>query len=285
MRTSPDPLTQADLQKWDDEGWLLLRDAVPVDVIQRLRDLCAGVVDTIIDDLADTGVVEDKRSALPFETRLAVVAGRHANRYGRSWRNEIAAPAVYDLHHSERLARAIGQICRSDVIGHPVFNARPKLPGQQLTVVPWHQDSGYFGQESADSLIPTAWIPLVPVDASNGCIQVVPGSHRMGIVDHRTEEREGRFLEVDPGLSDGAEVVTCPMNVGDALLFHNLTLHRSTAHTGSETIRWAIDIRYLRDGDHPGAFYWPDPDFKWVIRSDDEHVTPLADWLEQWQRQ
>lgn len=282
MRTALDPLTHADLRQWDEQGWLILREAVPAGVIQRLRALFAGVVDTIIDDLAESGHVEDKRPGLPFEKRLAVVAGKHASRFGRSWRTEIAAPAVYDLHHSERLAKAIGQICGTDVIGHPVFNARPKLPGQQLTVVPWHQDSGYFGQESADSLIPTAWIPLVPVDATNGCLQIVPGSHRAGITGHRTEDREGRFLEVDPDLTDSAEIVTCPMNVGDALLFHNLTLHRSTAHAGSDDIRWAIDIRYLRDGDHPGAIYWPDANFKWVIRSDSEPVTPLTEWLEQW---
>jgi hypothetical protein len=282
MRTAPDPLTPSDLQQWDEQGWLILRNAVPAGVIERLRTLFAGVVDKIIDDLAESGHVTDKRPGLPLEKRLAVVAGKHASRFGRSWRNEIAAPAVYDLHHSERLTKAIGQICGTDVIGHPVFNARPKLPGQQLTVVPWHQDSGYFGQVSEDSLIPTAWIPLVPVDATNGCLQVVPGSHRNGIAGHRTEDREGGFLEVDPSLTDAADVVTCPMNVGDALLFHNLTLHRSTEHAGSGDIRWAIDIRYLRDGDHPGAIYWPDDDFKWVIRSDTEPVTPLADWLQQW---
>ncbi|MBT7099786.1 hypothetical protein HN937_20590, partial [Candidatus Poribacteria bacterium] len=74
MRTSPDPLTPSDLRQWEDEGWLLLRGAVPADVIQRLRDLFAGVVDGIVDDLVDSGVVENRRSALPFETRLALVA-------------------------------------------------------------------------------------------------------------------------------------------------------------------------------------------------------------------
>ena len=282
MRSSPDPLTSADVRQWREDGWVLLRDAVPTDVIERLRSLFAGVVDGIIDDLAEKGAIKEKRARLPFETRLAVVAGRHANDYGRSWRNEIAAPAVYDLHHAERLARAIGQVCDSDVIGHPVFNARPKLPGQQLTVVPWHQDSGYFGEDTADSVIPTAWIPLVPVDETNGCIQIVPGSHRQGMIEHYTEDREGRFLEVGDDVLDGAEIVTVPMEPGDALLFHNLTLHRSTAHTVSDTIRWAMDIRYLRDGDHPGGIYWSDPDFKWVIRSDSDPITPLADWLDQW---
>ncbi|MCY4567094.1 MAG: phytanoyl-CoA dioxygenase family protein, partial [Candidatus Poribacteria bacterium] len=180
------------------------------------------------------------------------------------------------------LVDAIGQLTGTDVIGHPVFNARPKLPGQQLTVVPWHQDSGYFGTVSETSLIPTAWIPLVPVDESNGCLQVVAGSHRLGVVNHHTEEREGKFLEVMDALIENSRVVTCPMELGDALVFHNLTLHRSLPHTTSEIVRWAIDIRYLRDGDHPGTIYWQDPDFKWVIRSETQPVTPVPQWLEMW---
>ena len=168
------------------------------------------------------------------------------------WRNQVAGEAVYELHHAEPLVTAIGEITGTDVIGHPVFNARPKLPNQQLTVVPWHQDSGYFGAQSESALIPAAWIPLVPVDETNGCLQVVAGSHKIGLLNHHTEDREGQFLEVLDSLIDESQIITCPMEMGDALLFHNLTLHRSTVHTTSNMIRWAIDIRYVR-GERDGV--------------------------------
>ena len=276
------PLSPEQVRQWEDDGYLLLRGVIPEAVINGVRDRFAHVVDGIIGTLKEQGIVEDEGVALPFETRLVQVAGEHANRFGRSWRAEIATSEIFELHHAGPLVDAIGQLTGTDVIGHPVFNARPKLPGQQLTVVPWHQDSGYFGKVSENSLIPTAWIPLVPVDTSNGCLQVVAGSHRLGVIDHHTEEREGRFLEVLDDLVETSRIVTCPMESGDALLFHNLTLHRSIPHTTSEVIRWAIDIRYLRDGDHPGTIYWKDPDFKWVIHSQTQPVTPLAQWLEMW---
>ena len=206
----------------------------------------------------------------------------------RSQARRLGVTAVYSLtamisaSHAEPLVDAIAQMTGTDVIGHPVFNARPKLPGQQLTVVPWHQDSGYFGAQSEGALIPTAWIPLVPVDETNGCLQIVAGSHRMGLIAHRTETRDGRFLEVMDEAIDPSCVVTCPMEMGDALLFHNLTLHRSTAHTTNQTIRWAIDIRYLRDGDDPGTIYWKDGTFKWVIRSHTSPITSFEAWREMW---
>ena len=276
------PLTPEQLVQWENDGYLLLKNVVPDAMINGVRDRFAIVVDGIINELKEQDTIDDVGADLPFETRFSVVAGKHANRFGRSWRGQIATSEIYDLHYAEPLIDAIGQLTGTDVIGHPVFNARPKLPRQQLTVVPWHQDSGYFGTISEKSLIPTAWIPLVPVDETNGCLQVVAGSHRLGVVSHHTENREGKFLEVMDELIDESQIVTCPMDIGDALVFNNLTFHRSLPHTTSEIIRWAIDIRYLRDGDHPGSIYWKDPDFKWVIKSQTQPLTPLSEWLEMW---
>lgn len=276
------PLSPEQVHQWENDGYLLLKGVIPKAIINGVRARFAHVVDGIIRKLKEEETIEDEGLALPFETRLAQVAGEHANRFGRSWRGEIATSEIFELHHAPLLVDAIGQLTGTEVIGHPVFNARPKLPGQQLTVVPWHQDSGYFGTISENSLIPTAWIPLVPVDESNGCLQVAAGSHRLGVVEHHTEEREGRFLEVIDTLVETSRIVTCPMALGDALLFHNLTLHRSLPHTTSEVIRWAIDIRYLRDSDYPGTIYWKDPDFKWVIRSQTQPLTTLSQWLEMW---
>ncbi|HHZ93372.1 TPA: hypothetical protein EYN65_23300 [Candidatus Poribacteria bacterium] len=275
-------LSEEQAKQWEEDGYLLLKQAISLPIIEGVRQLFSKMVDRIISELKSEGLVEDEGKNLPFETRLLKVAGTHANRFGRSWRNQVAGKAVYELHHAEPLVTAIGEITGTDVIGHPVFNARPKLPNQQLTVVPWHQDSGYFGAQSESALIPAAWIPLVPVDETNGCLQVVAGSHKIGLLNHHTEDREGQFLEILDSLIDESQIITCPMEMGDALLFHNLTLHRSTVHTTSNMIRWAIDIRYVRDDDDAGAIYWKDPDFKWVIRSQTKPITPLDAWLAKW---
>ncbi len=275
-------LSEEQAKQWEEDGYLLLKQAISLPIIEGVRQLFSKMVGRIISELKSEGLVEDEGKNLPFETRLLKVAGTHANRFGRSWRNQVAGKAVYELHHAEPLVTAIGEITGTDVIGHPVFNARPKLPNQQLTVVPWHQDSGYFGAQSESALIPAAWIPLVPVDETNGCLQIVAGSHKIGLLNHHTEDREGQFLEILDSLIDESQIITCPMEMGDALLFHNLTLHRSTVHTTSNMIRWAIDIRYVRDDDDAGAIYWKDPDFKWVIRSQTKPITPLDAWLAKW---
>ena len=244
-------LTDAQRQQWDREGYLVLKNLLPRPIIDGVRRKYAEVVDQLIAQLKAEGLIQDEGKHLPFERRLAEVAGRHANKFGRGWRKLVGGREVFDLHHSPGLVDVVGELIGGDVIGHPVYNARPKLPNQQLTVVPWHQDSGYFGEKSATSLILTCWIPLVPVHAENGCMQVIPGTHRTPLYKHTLENREGQFLELDPAVVDESKAVTLPMQPGDVLIFNNLVFHRSLAST-SPDIRWSIDVRYIREGDFGG---------------------------------
>ena len=272
-------LTDAQLKQWEDDGYLLLRGVIPLAAIEGVKKTFARQVDNLIKQLKDEGLITDEGKELPFETRFAQVAGKLANKFGRGWRKAIASPELYELQNTPKLVDAMADLLGPEVRGHAIWNARPKLPGQQLTIVPWHQDSSYFGQESITSRIMTVWVPLVSIDASMGAMQVLPGTHKGGLVEHRTEELEGKFLEI-VGEVDESRAVTCDMEPGDALVFGNLLYHRSLATVG-KTIRWSVDIRYYPEGDSPGApgTSWTNPADKWVIRSAAEPVTGVKDWL------
>jgi phytanoyl-CoA hydroxylase len=271
-------VTVEELRQWRDAGYLLLRGVVPKERLAAVQRRFEEVVDDILETLHRDGKIADTRPGLPFERRLTEAAGSFAGRYGRSWRKQFAGRGVFDLQCDPGLVNVVANLTEADVIGHPVFNARPKLPGQQLTVVPWHQDSGYFGEGSQRSQILTVWIPLVPVDEHSGCLQVIPGTHTLDLRKHTIEDREGQFLEADMTGLDESEAVTCRMQPGDALIFGNLLMHRSLPST-LPTIRWSIDLRYVRDGDPIGAIRWHDPAFKWVIRSSTQPVTPYEQWM------
>jgi len=273
------PIDQ-NLDRWEEERFHIARQVIPPDVIQACRDMLADVTDRMIHTLKAEGLIADEGKHLPFETRFATVANAHANRFGRGWRKAVAERATFDLHGVPKLVDVVEKILGTDVLGHPVFNARPKLPGQQLTVVPWHQDSSYFGDATAKSRILTAWVPFVPVDETNGCLQVERGSHRRGLMEHRVEALEGQFLEIPPEKIDTTQVVNCPMQPGDVLLFDNLTVHRSLP-SRSPTIRWSIDVRFVRDGDPPGNIGWGTPGWDWIIRSKTRPPTPFEEWKEK----
>ena len=271
-------LTEDQFTQWQEQGYLLLRNVLEPWRVQGVADIYAQQVDEILNELKQAGDIEDTRPDLPFEERFTI-AGPFAKRYGRSWRTLVTGREVFELHNDPGLTRILAELIGDPVIAHPAYNARPKLPGQQLTVVPWHQDTAYFGEGSEVSEILTVWTPMVPVDQHNGCLQVVPGSHQWGVAKHVKEQAEGEFLEIVGKEISDDQILTCAMQPGDLLIFNNLTFHRSLPST-QLPIRWSIDMRFLRDGDK--KFGWVDLDesFEWIVRSNDpaRPVTDFATW-------
>jgi len=261
-----------------DQGFLVLRGLVDDVVVQPVRDALCARVDYVLEQLHADGLIPNTGRDLPFARRLAI-AGRHANRFGRSWTEAMAVPAVYDLHRAPALQAVLRELMGPEIIGHRQFNIRPKLPGQETTTVPWHQYSAYYGPHTVDDTIFTVWTPLVEVDQANGCMQVVPGSHREGLRAHDAEKTEAAFLCLR-GEPDPARVLTVPMAPGDVLIMHNLLWHRSLPNV-TDGIRWSIDLRFYpptttHAKDLLGGF--PEP---WALNG--SAATPVERWM-SWYR-
>jgi len=93
----------------------------------------------------------------------------------------------------------------------------------------WHQDYGYWYQNGC--LRPdmaSCLIALTSADESNGCLEVIPGSHSLGRVDHVEVEDQvcADPTRVDAALSRYSSEL-CVMEPGDAVFFHCNLLHRS----------------------------------------------------------
>ena len=114
-----------------------------------------------------------------------------------------------------------------------------KVPGSEETHsdVPWHQDSGYGRLDPPDDL--TVFVALTDMDELHGCLQVVPGSHRAGLLEHS-------MAGVNPVLRETAlagEPVPVPLRAGEALAFSGLLVHGSGANR-HEAPRIAYYVRY-----------------------------------------
>ena len=100
---------------------------------------------------------------------------------------------------------------------------------------PWHQDNGYNGIRDAYLQL---WIPLTKMNAENGALSILPGSHRNGILPHRYEEP---YLVWNGG--DVRHAVTVEAKPGDVLLFSSLLLHRSGPNnTREERIAYVAEL-------------------------------------------
>jgi ectoine hydroxylase-related dioxygenase (phytanoyl-CoA dioxygenase family) len=113
----------------------------------------------------------------------------------------------------------------SAIFGEPVElfedKLNLKLPGG--SPYPWHQDWVCCWQAHSDELV-TCFIYLDDADASNGCLQVIPGSH----ADKRCYPfKPGDHFEIDPAHVPHEKAVPVPLRAGDMIFFDAYLLHYS----------------------------------------------------------
>jgi phytanoyl-CoA hydroxylase len=110
-------------------------------------------------------------------------------------------------------------------------------PPQARTELPWHQDNGYTPLVPEEYV--TCWLALDDADVDNGCLWVIPGSHRQGTVRHRNGAGPFRVGYDGPDV-DGVPV---PVRRGSVLVFSSLLMHRSGPNTTDRPRRaWIIQF-------------------------------------------
>ena len=219
-------------------GLLSEEDLAPV------QQAVANAVDHIARRLYAEGKIKDLHEDAPFSRRLIEIHSGLAKE-SMGWNREVFSEAVYDLcAHPAVLDMAESLLGSTEITTNGDYWVRTKLPEEQLTTLPWHQDSDYYGAQTEPLHILSIWMPLVDVDETNGCMQFIPGSHKWGLLP---TERQGHHLVPTEDVEARGRVEMLPMTVGDAVAFRNLTFHRSSMNN-SDAIRWSIDLRYSVTG-------------------------------------
>lgn len=146
-------------------------------------------------------------------------------------------PAILD-----RVEALIGE--NIDVFGTKFF---PKLPNGG-TSTRWHQDNFYFGTET--ERIISCGVYLEDSDVENGCLRVVPGSHRLGkIVEHRKNPAlHGMWTDVDE-----SRAVDLVIPAGTVVLFSANILHGAHDNHSTRT-RYSTAWHYLPETLNPKKF-------------------------------
>ncbi len=112
----------------------------------------------------------------------------------------------------------------------------------------WHQDYGYWYKN--EFLLPgqmmSVMVAVTEANQSNGCLQVIKGSHKMGRVEHgfAGEQNGASQRYVDLALKT-MDLIYVELEAGDILFFHSNLLHRSEANL-SDRPRWSMISCYNR---------------------------------------
>lgn len=171
----------------------------------------------------------------------------------------MASDAFLQHAANPKICEDIAQLCNTDTlrIWHDQIQYKPPIVGGPTH---WHQDHPAWPIIQPADLV-SAWVALDDATVENGCMWMVPGSHRWG--DHGADlTNDDQFMPVHrhpSRLPDGAIVKAVPFEIkkGQVGYHHCLTWHGSP-HNRSERKRRAIAVHYMPDhirfeptGHHP----------------------------------
>jgi phytanoyl-CoA hydroxylase len=226
-------LTEEEVQAYHRDGYVIVKGFLEPREIEKLYRIAVN------DKAVNTNAI-DLNDNTGKKTKLTLWYKPGNDAYGL-------------LTKSERMVRNVDKLLDGD---SEVCHFHSKLMQKEPRVGgawEWHQDYGYWYKN--EFLFPdqmnSVMVAITAANRSNGCLQVIRGSHKMGRVEHGfTGEQVGaadRYVDLALKTMDHVFV---ELEEGDALFFHSNLLHRSEANN-SENARWSIISCYNRADNIP----------------------------------
>ncbi len=218
-------LTPEQVEQFHRDGFLIVREAIPADVIAQLQ----RTTDILIDRTRNMTESDEYFDLEPNHT--------------------AAEPRLRRISHPVTLDDVYWQTATSDAVlpnvaallGRNVKFHHSKLNtkvGGGGTQIGWHQDFAFFPHTNYGLL--ACGIAIDPSTLRNGCLMVVPGSHHGPLLSHRRDDGEFVGVITDAAQVDEAKAVPVELQPGDMSIHHAMTIHGSARNDSTDPRRLLI---------------------------------------------
>ena len=217
----PDLLANDQWWQFEEQGYLRLGSVLDASELaalqQRMDDIMLGRIrNPSLQFQLDTGGRYEELPDAVAELTTVTLAYRKVQ-------GLESDPLVLDLIRRdlfrEICARQYGRHASVSIFRAMMMNK----PASQGTHLPWHQDAGDVWKLDRDPVV-TIWIALDAATRSSGCLEIVAGSHKLGLLSKNGSTISAHHAAIH--CPDEA-VTFVEVEAGEALLLHNWLLHRS----------------------------------------------------------
>ncbi|XP_075232731.1 phytanoyl-CoA dioxygenase, peroxisomal-like isoform X2 [Lycorma delicatula] len=127
---------------------------------------------------------------------------------------------------------------------HSMLINKPPDPNTLTSRHPLHQDLYYFPFRPVNKIV-AAWTAMEKITTENGCLVVVPGTHKGNLLKHDYPKWENGVNKAYHGVMEYDDHPTVPLEMekGDTVFFHPLLIHGSGANL-TEGFRKAISCHF-----------------------------------------
>ena len=232
------PTIMSELEDYNENGFLLCRSFFPQDEIARVH---AEAKEIFLAQMRRHGfgppAIDDEAA---FDAAMVRLFDQDLQTFTNCGKQAQHLISLHRLSLEQRIIQMLNQLGLEfpNISTRPLlyFNAKRLAKKEVYWRLDVHQDWRSM-QGSLDSIV--VWVPLIDIDSKLGALEVVPDSHRRGLLEAGMVDGYGHLREeIDPGSFISVEVKR-----GDALFFSSLLLHRSGTNV-TESIRWSCHFRY-----------------------------------------
>lgn len=206
---------------YEDNGYIVIRNLVPKEKLdvyrERFEQICRREV-----EIPGLTIMRDVAIA-----RSEFVPGEQAVTKLQEFQTDDVLFGYCELPEIIKYVQAFtGKEVKAM---HTMLINKPPDPGKKTSRHPLHQDLHYFPFRPADRVV-CSWTAMQKVNRENGCLVVLPGTHKGELLQHDYPEWEGGVNKMYHGVRDfdpNAPRVHLPMDTGDTVFFHPLLIHGS----------------------------------------------------------
>ena len=296
----PTLITESTLESFRRDGFIIIEDLFDPAVdfaplFDEFNDVLSGIAAPLLAD----GVVSSAYEELPFAQRLIALSAESGRNFSQAF--DISLPqggisrdtpmflsdTLFGIITAPKLLDVVEELIGPEITSNPVQHIRMKLPERAIATdghnyltssVTWHQDLGVLIEEADAATILSCWMAVTDATLENGCLKVIPGSHRKDLVDHCPGEKGVGIPEKLLTLGDSTPL---PMRAGSALLFGQNLIHAAVDNSTDDQVRISMDLRYQPPHQPSGR-----PDFpSFLARSESDPgavLTDPAEWRRMW---
>jgi len=241
-------LTAVEREQMENDGYVLRERVFDADECARITASCEALVDKIVRDRQGKRV---KASVYVFEPDLI------QETYIK-WEGDT--DVVHGIEPFAHLSPELEAWAYDPRFTQPmqafVRHSNPRLFTEKLNLKrpligglnPLHQDYPYWvGNGQIPEDIATAMLFLDESNLENGCLRVVPGSHKLGVWKKRSDGDRFAHNEIDESEYADANVVPLEVPAGSVVWFGSLLAHRSSTNL-SDKQRRALLFSYQPPG-------------------------------------
>ncbi len=225
-------VTSENVQFYQEYGYLIAPGLVLPDEIVALKK------DTVKIFRGEYGTLEGMQPVQPGESDSDVLKKYLAIHFPHK-----ISPVIRNFLSRERIRKVLTRIVSPNVkcMQSMLFVKGPGKAGQS-----WHQDEFYI--PTRDRSLIGAWIAIDNASVENGCLWVIPGSHKAGYIMRRVPNHSQEYADVDTIDISGykeTEIIPVEVKSGAAVFFNGYLLHSSLRNKTKDNFRTALVNHYM----------------------------------------